>query len=43
MKKKSKMRKLTNDELLYDPNMDDDNEKWVERQRMAYHNGIAVD
>ena len=34
-----KVRKLTNDELFYDPNMDDEDEKWVARQRMAYHNG----
>ena len=34
-----KVKKLTNDELFYDPNMDDEDEKWVNRQRMAYHNG----
>ncbi len=34
-----KVKKLTNDELFYDPNMDDDDEKWVNRKRMAYHNG----
>ena len=39
--KKNKRRKLTNDELLYDPNMDKEDEKWVNRQRMAYHNGMA--
>lgn len=39
-KKKSKRRKLTNDELLYDPNMDREDERWVNRQRMAYRNGI---
>lgn len=38
--KKNKRRKLTNDELLYDPNMDKEDEKWVNRQRMAYRNGI---
>lgn len=38
-KKKTKHRVLTNDELFYDPNMDDDDQKWVNRQRMAYHNG----
>lgn len=37
---KRKVLKLTNDELFYDPNMDDEDEKWVERQRQAYHNGI---
>ena len=34
-----KFKKLSNDELFYDPNMDDEDEKWVRRQRMAYHNG----
>ncbi len=34
-----KVRKLTNDELFYDPNMDEEDEKWIRRQRMAYHNG----
>lgn len=38
-KEKKKVRKLTNDELFYDPDMDDDDERWVARQRMAYHNG----
>ena len=38
-KLKRKVQKLTNDELFYDPNMDDEDEKWVARQRMAYHNG----
>ena len=38
--KKNKRRKLTNDELLYDPNMDKEDERWVNRQRMAYRNGI---
>ena len=38
-KKKTKVRKLTNDELFYDPNMDEDDERWVQRQRLAYHNG----
>ena len=38
--KKSKRRKLTNDELLYDPNMDKEDERWINRQRMAYRNGI---
>ena len=41
-KKKSKRRKLTNDELLYDPNMDREDERWVNRQRMVYRNGILV-
>lgn len=34
-----KVKKLTNDELFYDPDLDDQNEKWMNRQRMAYHNG----
>ena len=38
-RERRKIRKLTNDELFYDPNMDDEDEKWVARQRMAYHNG----
>ena len=38
-KRKRKFRKLTNDELFYDPHMDEEDEKWVNRQRMAYHNG----
>ena len=37
-----KVRKLTNDELFYDPTIDDDNERWVQRQRMAYHNGRLI-
>ena len=38
-KKKTKVRKLMNDELFYDPNMDEEDERWVQRQRLAYHNG----
>lgn len=38
-RKVSKKQKLTNDDLFYDPNMDEEDEKWVDRQRMAYHNG----
>ena len=34
-----RVKKLSNDELFYDPNMDEEDEKWVKRQRMAYHNG----
>lgn len=41
-KEKKKVRKLTNDELFYDPTMDDEDEKWVARQRMAYHNVKAA-
>ncbi|KAL4237359.1 hypothetical protein ACF0H5_002077 [Mactra antiquata] len=33
---KKKQKKLSNDDLLYDPDMDDDNEKWVENQRRSY-------
>lgn len=35
-----KVKKLSNDELFYDPNMDDEDEKWMNRRRMAYHNGM---
>ena len=34
-----KVKKLSNDELFYDPNMDDEDEKWMKRRRMEYHNG----
>ena len=34
-----KVCKLSNDELFYDPGMDAEDERWVNRQRMAYHNG----
>ncbi len=37
-----KVCKLSNEELFYDPNIDDENEKWVNRQRMAYHNSKYV-
>lgn len=37
-----KVKKLTNDELFYDPNMDEEDERWVRRQRMAYHNGMKI-
>jgi predicted nucleic acid binding AN1-type Zn finger protein len=38
-KRRQKKRiKLTNDELLYDPNMDDEDERWIQRQRLSYHN-----
>lgn len=32
-KKNKNRRKLTNDELLYDPHMDDEDAAWVERRR----------
>uniref|UniRef100_A0A1X7TFQ4 Uncharacterized protein n=1 Tax=Amphimedon queenslandica TaxID=400682 RepID=A0A1X7TFQ4_AMPQE len=38
LKTKRKVRKLTNDELFYDPNLDDEDEKWVEKQRRTYRN-----
>lgn len=38
-RKANKKQRLTNDDLFYDPNMDDEDEKWMNRQRMAYHNG----
>jgi hypothetical protein len=34
-----KVKRLSNDELFYDPNMDEEDEKWMNRRRMAYHNG----
>lgn len=37
--KKNKRKKLTNEELLYDPDLDSENQRWINRQRMAYHNG----
>ena len=35
-------RRLTNEELFYDPHMDEEDEQWVKRQRMAYHNGVYI-
>lgn len=35
-----KVRKMTNDELFYDPKMDEEDEKWMKRQRMTYLNGM---
>ncbi|EDV24036.1 uncharacterized protein TRIADDRAFT_26703 [Trichoplax adhaerens] len=32
-KKKKKLKKLSNDELFYDPNIDDDNELWVKSRK----------
>lgn len=37
-----KVRKMTNDELFYDPKMDEEDEKWMKRQRMTYLNGRLV-
>ena len=34
-----KVRKMTNDELFYDPKMDEEDERWMKRQRMNYLNG----
>lgn len=34
-----KVRKMTDDELFYDPKMDEEDEKWMKRQRMNYLNG----
>ena len=34
-----KVRKLTDDELFYDPKMDEKDARWIKRCRMAYHNG----
>ena len=30
---------LSNDDLLYDPQIDEDNEQWVKKQRMRYQPG----
>lgn len=35
-KSKERRKKLTNDELLYDPDMDDEDEKWVIKQRQEH-------
>ncbi|XP_045182669.2 E2F-associated phosphoprotein-like [Mercenaria mercenaria] len=43
--KKKQQKQLSNDDLLYDPNIDDDNEKWMENQRRSYlskGNGIST-
>ena len=37
-----KIRKMTNDELFYDPKMDEEDEKWIKRQRMTYLNGRLI-
>ena len=34
-----KVRKMTNEELFYDPKMDEEDEKWMKRQRMTYLSG----
>ena len=31
-----KLEKPSNDELLYDPNMDDEDQKWVDKHRKRY-------
>lgn len=38
MPSKSKQRRemLTNEELFYDPDMDDEDEKWVTKQRQQH-------
>jgi hypothetical protein len=36
--KQSQRQRLTDEELFYDPHMDEEDEQWVKRQRMAYHN-----
>ncbi|XP_072031486.1 E2F-associated phosphoprotein-like [Amphiura filiformis] len=41
-KQKSKHRVMTNDELLYDPDIDDENQKWVDKQRQKYRNQQAT-
>ena len=42
MKQGQQCRRLTDEELFYDPHMDEEDEQWVKRQRMAYHNGICI-
>ena len=37
-----KIRKMTDDELFYDPKMDEEDEKWMKRQRMTYLNGRLI-
>ena len=37
-----KVRKMTDDELFYDPKMDEDDERWMKRQRMNYLNSKNV-
>jgi len=32
---------LSNDDLLYDPEMDDDDESWINRQRQSYQPAAA--
>lgn len=34
--KRSQKKELSNDELLYDPEADEDNERWIEKQRRSY-------
>ncbi|XP_033125896.1 E2F-associated phosphoprotein-like [Anneissia japonica] len=34
---KSKHKVLTNEELMYDPDIDDDNQQWIDKQRKMYH------
>ncbi|XP_071800337.1 E2F-associated phosphoprotein-like isoform X1 [Asterias amurensis] len=46
-KRHQKRRVLTNDELLYDPDIDDQNQEWVNKQRQKYYpnqsaNGAAA-
>ena len=33
-----KVRKMTDEELFYDPKMDEEDERWMKRQRMKYLN-----
>ena len=37
-KKKPKRKVIPDDELLYDPDIDDENQKWVDKQRQRYRN-----
>ena len=38
---KKHKEKIPNDELLYDPNIDDENQRWVDKQRQKYRNQQA--
>ena len=41
-RRRNECRRPTDEELFYDPHMDEEDEKWVQRQRMAYHNGQSA-
>ncbi|XP_012937408.1 tubulin polyglutamylase ttll6 isoform X10 [Aplysia californica] len=39
---KQKHAVISNDDLLYDPDMDDEDQKWVDRQRQSHRNILGV-